>query len=197
MEWQTTSTILGELRDHRNETAWPDFVERFREPIRRFAMSLGLPEQESEDVAQEALLAFAEAYRDGKYQRERGRLSSWLFGITYRHVLRGRRNRVRAPANVAGDTGGTDYWAALPDESTLAEQWDQQWQAAVLRQCLQRVRVEFEPTTVEAFELSVRDGRSAEEVATALNVPLKSVYNAKHRVLNRIRQLTEELEVVD
>jgi len=196
MEWQTTSTILEDLCDHENATAWDHFVDRFRDPIRRFALSLGLPEQECDDIVQETLLAFADAYRNGRYERERGRLSSWLFGMTYHQVLRRRQSMARGPVHVAGSESEADFWARLPDESTAADQWERAWQQALLQQCLVCARSEFAPQTMEAFELSVRDGKTAEEVAGALGIPVKAVYNAKHRVLKRIRELAEAIETV-
>lgn len=48
-----------------------------------------------------------------------------------------------------------------------------------------------------AFELSVRgDGKPA-AVAEELGVSVKSVYNARHRILKRLRELREELEAVE
>jgi len=197
MEWQTTSTILDQLRDYENATAWSDFVDRFRDPIRRFALSLGLPEQECEDIAQEALLAFAEAYRDGRYERDRGRLSSWLFGITYHQVLRRRRAFARNAVDMAAGDTTADIMERLPDEAAATDEWEREWERSLLRQCLECVRSEFAPETIDAFELSVRDDKPAEAVATALGVPVKAVYNAKHRVLRRIRKLREIFETIE
>ena len=41
----------------------------------------------------------------------------------------------------------------------------------------------------------VRDDRSPDEAAAALGLSIKSVYNAKHRILKRIRQLRAEYEM--
>ena len=57
-----------------------------------------------------------------------------------------------------------------------------------------QAKVEFEPETFRAFEMSVRDERAPADVAAALSITLKSVYNAKHRVLKRIRELRETLD---
>jgi DNA-directed RNA polymerase specialized sigma24 family protein len=58
------------------------------------------------------------------------------------------------------------------------------------------VRTEVEPATMRALELVVGGSLSAAEAASRIGVPVKAVYNAKHRVLKRIRELRVELEDV-
>jgi RNA polymerase sigma factor (sigma-70 family) len=189
MDWITTTTILDGLRDFRNDRAWLRLVDRFRVPIGRFAEQMGVSATAAEDVAQESLLAFATAYRSGQYDRTRGRLSAWLFGIAYRRALRQRDVEARG-ATVVGDR----LLDALPcNEKSAADAWEQEWQAFVLGSCLDRAAREFEPRTMEVFRSLVR-GQSATEVATRLGVATKTVYNAKHRVLRRMRELRAEIE---
>lgn len=195
VDWITTSTVLHDLRDFHNRGAWDQFVLRFRIPVVRFARSVGLAEIDAEDVAQEALAAFAESFREGKYDRDRGRLSQWLFGIAYRKILDHRRKAARGPA--AGSSA-FDALAAehLPDEAALTQSWDLEWEQALLEQCLEQVRREVEPNTYRAFELTVRENIDAAVAAEQLGVNVKLVYNAKHRILKRIRELRSELESV-
>jgi len=196
MDWITTSTILSGLKDFERGEVWSRFVDRFRRPIVGFVRDLGLTVAEAEDVAQETLLAFADGYRRGAYDPARGRLSQWLFGIAYRQALRQRRRNVRREGPIGAEGEATDFWNRLPDPDHATEVWDRRWEDAMLQTCLQRVRDEVEPATFEAFELSVRDDRPAADVAAALQIPVKAVYNAKHRVLSRIRALREQLETV-
>jgi RNA polymerase sigma-70 factor (ECF subfamily) len=200
MEWLTTSTILRDLREQAPEAAatnaWRHLVERFRTPIVHFGRQAGLSPVDAEDAAQETLVAFVKAYREGQYQRDRGRLSQWLFGIAWRQVQQQRRRVARSPVT----PGGTSLWADVPDaeSSPLAvAEWDQQWERTLLEACLARVREEVEPDTYRAFEAATRDDRPASEIAAGLNLPVKTVYNAKHRVLQRLRELREELETVN
>jgi RNA polymerase sigma-70 factor (ECF subfamily) len=188
MAWLTTATVLQNLRDFDNREAWSSFADRFRQPIISFARSMSLTQADAEDAAQETLLAFAEAYRRGQYDPAKGRLSKFLFGIAYRQALRARR----VGAQVA--PVGTTVWAQVPDEQSASGIWDAEWARGLLDECLAQVRTEFEPQTYRAFELTVRDGRDAADAANELGVPIKSVYNAKHRILKRIRELREQFE---
>ena len=163
MEWLTTSTILESLRDYENAAAWDRFVTRFRRPIVFFARETGLSEPDAEDVAQEALLAFAKAYRQGSYNRSKGRLSKWLFGIVYRQVLYARRQRARRDAEVQVSNDAL-FWSDVPDQKTAQQSWNQTWQRSVLQHCLDQVRHEVEPKTFQAFEMTALAKRPATEV---------------------------------
>ena len=183
----TTSTLLDALRSFQDD-AWSRFAERFRGPVVGFGRRLGLAEAEAEDLAQETLLAFADAHRAGRFDPERGRLSSWLFGIAWRQAQRLRADRERADPPAS-----TGYLEQLP-EGEASVDWDREWEAALMARCLERARRETSEASWSAFELTVLQGLAAEEAARRLEVGVKSVYNAKHRVLRRVRQLREDLE---
>lgn len=192
-EWLTTTTILDHLRDYQNQAAWHRFTERFRQPIVSFARGLGLAFTDAEDVAQETLLAFADAHRAGQYDRTKGRLSRWLFGIAYRQALSERRSGGRRAAR-APEPLSSGLLSRIPDESEASSIWDREWDQAMLERCMSLARNEVEPITYQAFELVVRGARTPAQAASELNVPLKTIYNAKHRVLKRIRELRAALE---
>jgi len=192
-EWATTTTILQNLREYSNDDAWRRLVERFRPPIARFAERSGALPADADDVAQETLTAFAEAFRSGRYDPARGRLSQWLFGIAYKQVLRQRQSSARENAKRAVG-GSSALMSHIPDEKSAEDVWNIEWERAVMQACMTRAQNEFEPETIRAFEAAVRDGRSAAEVADELGVPVKRIYNAKHRVLTRLRELRSELE---
>jgi len=192
-EWITTSTILGGLRDFEDRGAWARFVERFRAPIVRVAQGQGLALADAEDVAQETLLAFADGFRAGSYDVEKGRLSRWLFGIAYRQILRAREARDRRGALArAGDSSGR--LQHVPEEAEATRSWDVEWERAILEQCLAQARREVQPRTFRAFELTALENRDAADAAAELELDVKAVYNAKHRLLKRIRELRGTME---
>lgn len=189
--WVTTTLVLEGLHDL-DETAWELFDERFRSSIVRFARKLGLGSDRAEDVAQETLIAFVEAFRDGRYDKERGRLSSWLFGIAYRKVLRARResarDRQQAPLQ------STSFWDEQASEDEASRQWELAWKKSVLEKCLERVREEVHERTYRAFALVALEHRDPADVARELDVTRNAVFIAKHRVLKRVRELQREFE---
>ena len=189
--WRTTTILLERLRDF-DDAAWEEFVERFRDPVVRFGMRLGLGEGEVDDFAQDTLIAFAKAYREGRYQRDRGRLSSWLFGIAHKEAQRMKRECAKRPGLVPGRAdGSTTFFSSQPDEDELRKTWDDGWDHHVIARCLEQARSEFEPSTFEAFELAALRQVPAEEVARRLGLTRNAVYVAKHRVLARLGELQE------
>ena len=82
MEWVTTTAFLHALKQPGDNEAWRRFVERFRQPVVRYAERGGLKANAAEDLAQEVLLTFVEAWRDG-------RLVGGLYGIAIGGVFTG------------------------------------------------------------------------------------------------------------
>ena len=185
MTWVTTASVLEKLRDFDNREVWDFFAERFRRPIISFARGMGLRQSDAEDAAQETLLAFAQAYRTGKYDASRGRLSRFLFGIAYRQALRAR------PGVAVGQVE-SGFWSQVPDEQAASGVWDVEWERAILDQCLQQARLEFGTEKYRAFEMVVREGRPAADVAQSLGLAVGTVYNAKYHIVKRIRELRND-----
>jgi len=193
LEWVTTSSILQDLRDLANQTAWHGFVERFERPLTNFVSRLGFGSDDARDVVQDSLVAFAESLRDGRYDRERGRLHAWLFGIAYKQALR-HRQRAGRRERLIDDGAAAAAIESLPDEKSAGDLWNTVWERFLVQECFRQVRREFQPTSVRAFELVVRDGYDAAEAAAAVGVTTRAVYNAKHRILTRMRELRRQLE---
>jgi RNA polymerase sigma-70 factor (ECF subfamily) len=192
MEWVTTSTILERMKKPDEGTVWAQFHDRFRRPLLAFARRWGLPEPEIEDAVQETLTAFLESYSAGKYDRAKGRLSSWLFGIAYQQIANRRRQLGRRAKHegVAGDS----IWNDVPNQEEAEKAWDAEWETSVLEDCLRQARREVADRTFNAFRMVVREGRSPEAVAEELGMSRESVYVAKHRVLKRLAELMQEYE---
>ncbi len=189
----TNTTLLEGLRDPTNRTVWQHYVERYRPLIVRYARKLGVPEGEAEDAAQAALLAFSSAYRDGKYDRAKGRLSSWLFGIATNQIRDWKRSH-RAREERAGAVEAEEALAGLAGEDELHEVWEREWRDAVLWECLKLVRAEVMPETFRAFELFALQERPAEQVAQELGMTANAVFGAKRRVLQRVGELMPLIE---
>ena len=194
MEWITTSTIIRDLRDLSNQTAWRSFVDRFHGPIVRFVSGMGFSEEDAQDVGQEALTAFAEALRSGGYDRERGRLRAWLFGIAYKQALRQRQSAARRERLIEHGEAAERAVDEMPDEKSAGEMWNTLWERFLVQECFRQIRLEFQPANVQAFELIVREGYDAREAAEAVGTTTRAVYNAKHRILTRMRELRSQLE---
>lgn len=191
----TTSHLLDGLKDPLNQAVWQEYVGRYRPLVIQYGMRLGLSATDAEDAAQLSLIEFCTSYQADKYDRTRGRLRDWLFGIARNQVLNYRRRQVnRGPMLIANGSSGTDFFNAVPDEDSMARAWEEEWRQAVMQQCLAAVRAEVEPRTFEAFELFALKELPAEEVAGRLGITANAVFGAKRRILRRIRELLPALQ---
>lgn len=194
MEWLTTTTVLNRLQDAKDHSAWSSFVERFRAPITGFGRKLGLSAADAEDITQETLVAFLESFRRNAYERGRGRLSHYVFGIAHNKILLARRKMAGRGGQVSIADGDTSFWAQLPDGLSPQQAWEDEWRQAVLLACLEQVRREVSPQTLEAFRLVVFEHMQPGDVAERLGVTRNAVFIAKHRVGSRLRELRESFE---
>lgn len=192
MSWDT-STIFSRLDSADRSLAWKKLNDRFRSPIINIAKRMGLPLEEAEDAAQDTLIAFFASLTDGHYDPSKGRASTWLFGIAIRQILNSRR---KWTIDVARFQFGqnSSFWGKTPATEVETAHWMREWKREIVHDYLEQVRSEVEPITFHAFELVARAGKTPQETATTLGVTIKTVYNAKHRILKRVREIREEHE---
>ena len=194
MEWMTTTTVLDRLRDAADHSAWSGFVERYQGPVASFGRKSGLSQADADDVAQETMMAFLETYQKGAYQRGRGKLGQFLFGIARHKILRARRKTAAAAGQVTYGADAADLLAELPDADALQQTWEAEWRQSILMKCLERVREEVAPQTFEAFRLVTVEQIEPAQVAERLGMTRNAVFIAKHRVASRLRQLSASCE---
>jgi len=77
-----------------DETSFEDIVERFYEPLYRFALSLTRREEEARDLVQETFCRFA---AKGHQLRDATKAKTWLFTTLYRERLGAQRHSRRFP----------------------------------------------------------------------------------------------------
>ena len=188
----TSTTLLEGLKDPGNRTVWLQFVDRYRPLIQRYGERLGLSVEDAEDTTQASLMAFCEAYREAKYERARGRLGDWLFGIVHNQVRNCQRKRGRQREVPVSETQAGSIPSRSSDE--MERVWEEEWQDAIARECLAQVRREVQEATFRAFELHAIEGLAVAEVARQLKLTPNAVYGAKRRVLRRIRELKPFME---
>ncbi len=188
---RTTTAMLEGLHDAGNERVWSDFDERYRPILIGFARSLGLSDADAADLAQDALTRFVEEYREGKYDRERGRLRSWLIGIVRYRVLELRRKK-----GVRREAHGVTRAQELPSDRQMTVLWQRQHEAEIYRRAVEQLKdtSRTDEHTLRAFELLMERQMPPKVVAEELGMSIEDVYRAKSRVAQRLRTIIEELQ---
>jgi len=188
---RTTTALLEGLFDRENEAAWSQFDARYRPIVVAFARKLGLGESDAADVAQETIFQFLQEYRDGKYDRERGRLRSWLVGIARFRVAGIYRKK-----GVKREYRGESAMVSLPNDDECSTLWDNERRTVILQLAMEELRAttKSHDRTIKAFEMVALNQVPVATVAEELEMSDQEVYLAKSRTAKRLRTIIERLE---
>lgn len=189
----TSTSLLEGLRRTGDDQAWRQFCMRYEPALLSMVRRAGLREADARDVVQETLLAFLESFRGGRYNRDRGRLRSWLKGILLNKIKEARRRLARQEVQVADKTDATRFMNGISDEQELTDVFEEEWERQVIAECLREVRRQVDAPTFQAFELYAMENWPPEKVAKHLGISRNAVYISKSRVLTRLRGLQKEM----
>lgn len=170
---------------------WSRLVTTFGPVVYRWCRTSGVQDADAPDVVQDVFAAVARGIPSFERQRAEGSFRSWLATITRNKV----RDYFRVQAKLPIGEGGSEALGQLQnipqdlDSTICAENATQ----PLLREILGQVEAEFEAMTWKAFWLTTVEGARAKEVAEQLGISMASVYQAKSRVLRRLRQRLAEL----
>lgn len=186
---RTTTQILESLRNPGNRELWRVFDARYRPVLEAFAQRHGLDQDEAAEVAQTALAQFAQDYAAGRYDRGKGRLSSWIIGIAHNRVRDALRLRERRAA-----ARGETVLASIPDEGAAGRHWEEAVEKVVLERALHALRTttRFDERTLRAFDLCAIRGVPAEAVAAECGMSVAEVYVAKNRAIKKLREIVAD-----
>lgn len=187
----TRVSLLLRLRDRADTLSWSEFHERYGELLYRYARGRGASHADAEDAVQEVELYLFKAMGNFEYDARKGRFRSYLRSAVIHALGRRASRQAREPAGYDPATlGELIEGQQAPDDA----QWDREWQLHRLRWALRSVAGEFEDKTLQAFELHVLGGLSVDETADQLALSKASVYQAKSRLLKRVRERLDALD---
>jgi RNA polymerase sigma-70 factor, ECF subfamily len=186
----TTTGLLAGLYDSDNQEIWEEFDRRYRPILIGFLHRMGLNDTDAADVAQETLTCFVQDYRRHKYDPRQGRLRSWLIGIARCRLadmrrLAGRRRELRGES--AFDT---------LSEDDVAGAWEAEERQFILEQAIADLRQNTRLTerTITAFERVMLRSEPIERVSAELGLTPQEIYNAKNRVVEKLREIVQQYE---
>ncbi len=190
----TRASLLIRLQNPADGRAWTEFVEVYGPLVRRLARGRGLQHADVEDVAQEVFSVVAAAIERGEYDPARGSFRGWLFRIARNRAI----NALIALARQPRGSGDSAVLRVVADQAAgSAEESAQlviEYRRRLLEWAADRVRGEFSQAVWQAFWATGVEGRPAAEVAKDLGMGVGSVYNAKSRVMSRLRSEIEQVE---
>jgi len=196
-----SSSLLNQIRAMQPD-AWVRLVEVFSPIVYRWARKTGLSASDSADVVQDVFVAVAKNVTNFERQNEQASFRSWLATITRNRVRDSFRKKQKHPVGFGG-TAGLEMLNNLPATGRSSiEPSDQDLERSISlasldkrlpARVLELVKANCGEQTWSAFWETVVKGDSAADVAARLGMSVTSVYQAKSRILRRLRKRMDEL----
>lgn len=183
----THATLLAKLAHGGEPSAWREFVDRYGDLIRGFAVRQNVKPVDCDDIVQDVLLALTRSMPNFRYDPARGKFRSYLktavIHAIYRKSFQSKGEVSLEELEEISRTTGAD-----PDVDV---QWETEWRQYHLRLAMKTIGVEFNDADRRAFHMYAVEGHSAAETAAALEQNVDQVYQAKSRIVRRLGELVE------
>jgi RNA polymerase sigma-70 factor (ECF subfamily) len=190
-----TSLSLIDLAKARDDEAWRRLVNEYGPLVHGWCLNSHVSPQDAPDVVQEVLQSVARSLDTFHRDQPGDSFRKWLRTITSHKVSDHLRRMRSQPVG----RGGTTAWIAIRDEAdpnpeplgaqdTPIDRSDTS--AALARpsmQALEAVRRQVKPQTWDAFWRTAVENEPPVDVAKQLNLSVASVYQARSRVLAKLR----------
>jgi RNA polymerase sigma-70 factor (ECF subfamily) len=184
----TSVSLLHQVRAH-DPDAWRRLVHLYSPQVFRWCRRAGLSGDDAADVLQNVFFAVATRIVDFRRDTPDDSFRGWLWGITRFKIADHFRAVQGTPAAAGGSTAQnhlnevSDGLGPPDPEPSEADDRTQ-----LLTRALEMIRGDFAPHTWQAFCRCTLDGHPAADVARDLGMTLDAVYQAKARVLRRVRE---------
>jgi len=201
-EIPTLSTSLLHRVQTMQPEAWSRMVDVFSPIVYRWGRQAGLSGADAADVVQDVFVAVSQNISRFTRQKEKASFRSWLATIARNRISDIYRRNSRSPQAQGGTTalGMLHNAPTVPEKSQPVSNADLQESVSLFRlneqlppQILKIVKSNFDSKTWQAFWDTAVNGDLAVDVAERLGMSVASVYQAKSRILRRLRDRMEEL----
>lgn len=180
--------------------AWARLVDVFSPIVYRWSRRAGLNQADSADVVQDVFIAVARNISRFERQNEKASFRSWLATITRNRVRDQFRRLGKTPAALGGTENLQNFQSVVDQASESIPEDDLEKSISladldhrVPARVLEIVRRECDERTWMAFWQTTALGDSAADVAARMEMNVASVYQAKSRILRRLRKKMDEL----
>ena len=193
---ETRDSLIVQVQNPLNREAWDQFAMIYRPVVYRLARQKCLQDADAQDLAQQVLHAVSQSI---------GRWEKLDPPVKFRHWLRRvARNAIlnalsRQPRD--GAAGGSVALELLNQHTNVnqdsASQIEIEYRRELYLQAARLVRADVNVETWQAFELTVVEDLSVDEVARRLGKTPGNVYAARSRIMRRLRESVQALEQME
>ncbi len=188
-ETRQTSLSLIEGVRNRDPEKWSRFCDLFSPLIYDWCRRSGVTQDDAPDVVQDVMTSVATSIDSFRREKTSDTFHGWLWAVTRHRVLDHFRRLAKQPAAAGGSTAAYQI-NQYPD--MIPEQLDQESRDIDTRRVYQRalelLEAEFEQKTWTCFLRVTADEAAPVDIADELGMTVGAVYNAKCKVLKRLRE---------
>jgi len=193
----TSRSLLRRAREH-DAAAWQKLTAVYTPLVYQWCRQAGLQTSDAADVVQEVFRSVATGLDGFRKERPEDTFRGWLWTITRNKI----RDHYRASAGRPEAQGGTTAHVQLqqlPDEapSDADDATGERLHSKLARRAVSLMQTDFEESTWRAFWLTAVELQPPQSVAEQLGVSAAVVYMAKSRVLRRLREELDGLDLID
>ncbi len=190
-QWKTRQTLIGRARDPDDSQAWDEFTDYYASFIRMVLMQLQAPMDDLEDLSQTILVKLWKNLSTVELGRDHARFRTWL-GTVIRNTFY--THCSQAASRKRRETNAAVADVVPPDIEDIIES---EWRKHIIALVIERLNASFSGKAMEVFMLTL-NGKSADDIASALELTKASVYVLRNRVrtrfLDEAKQLRSQLE---
>ncbi len=189
----TRASLLLKLCDPRDHEAWVEFVHLYEPVIYRMLKKYGLQEVDALEVMQDLLLAVSRGVERWTPGAEHGSFRGWLRRVTRNLVVNWLRRKRRQPSTIALDLDSM-LTAEELSEGHESREFDEELRRSLFHRASEKVQLEVQPQTWQAFWEVAVSGLEIRDVANRLGMTTGAVRVAKCRIIARLRETVSRLE---
>lgn len=194
--WATRLTLIARARDPKDEGAWMEFVEYYKDFIDLVILKLGLKGAESDDLTQETLLSIWKTLPQFQYDQDKAKFRTWLSRIIKNKLIDHYRKRNTQEKLKQGFSEEQAHDTEL-SSSEIDQLIEKEWEVQLIKTGLKRIAKNYSPQSLEVFQMAM-NGMSDTEIAEELDMQPNSVNKLKNRIKKKlsaeIESLRHELE---
>ena len=183
----TQVSLILRLRNASDADAWEQFISIYHPLIWSTAKRLQMSDADAHDACQNTLFRLSQVVHQWSPDKENSNFRGWLFRVSRNCMLR-EFEKNKKQIGVAITFGGEQFLNQLaedPDESESKFQLELRRQLFAV--AIEAVEPLIKPLYWDAFRLSYIENKGIKETAELLKTDVQTVYVARHRVLNQIR----------
>ena len=193
---ETRDSLIVQVQNPLNREAWEQFATIYRPVIYRLARQKGLQDADAQDLSQQVLHAVSKSIGRWEKLDPPVKFRHWLRRVVRNAILNALSRQPRDGA--AGGSVALDLLhqhTNVDDDS--ASQIEIEYRRELYLQAARLVRSDVNAETWQAFELTVVEGLSVEDVARKLGKTSGNVYAARSRIMRRLREAVQALEQME